>query len=121
MVNKVNVLQLAEFVERGDYIFNMDEPTATPSCGTAGCIGGHAAVLWADVAKPAYGDVTEITFHEVALAEKLGLDDGQLERLCFEPEDECERSVPYESVTREVAVATLKRLAETGELYFEVA
>lgn len=100
MVNRENVEALAAFVKKADYEFDMQEFVARPLCGSAGCIGGHAAVLWPELRIPA-GEDDEFTFNDSGLADKLGIRPGEETSLCYFGVRDC---------TREMAVARLRAL-----------
>ena len=107
-MNVEAINQLADFIESGKYEFDMRKPIAHPECGSAGCIGGHASVLWPEVEKGLGG------FNCDTLAERLGIGWNDAQDLCF-PE------LPdYGKITREIAVSALRRMAETGEVAFVV-
>lgn len=119
-VNRSAILDLAAFIEEQKYEFDMGESDANPSCGTAGCIAGHAAVLWkACRAKESHHSMGEFTFDQSKLAKKLGITDEQSEELFYEvPRDG--GHISYENVNRCMAVRALRRLADTGEVLFEL-
>lgn len=119
-INKSAVLELAAFIESGKYKFDMAEPCVNPFCGTAGCIAGHAAMLWVDVREKIEEEtVEEFSFSEKKVAEKLGITSNQSHNLFYGTPDGDGGSVDYEDVTRCVAVRTLRHLAETGEIVFK--
>lgn len=117
-MHKQNILELADFLEKAEFIFDMGSALANPECGAAGCIGGHAAVLWEELRQGSYSSVG-YTFNLSKLGNKLELKEQLTTDLCFNPHDEDGIGMSCLSVTRSMAVATLRRLAETGELYFE--
>lgn len=107
MVNKENVLALRDLIASKRWKFDMSEPYFKPECGSAGCIGGHAAALWPDVS------IKGVTWSTKALCLKLGITGEQHHDLCF----------PYidlDTITRAHAVDTLARLAETGEVEWRI-
>jgi hypothetical protein len=138
--NKQRILELADFLETAKFKFDMGSPNVYPSCGSAGCIGGHAAALWTKVRDTVaidadYGDTGRYSWHQQTLADYLGISRNTADRLCY-PEDERdqgddeyehaetwtdegalpEECVEYGKITRAGAVATLRRLAETGQV-----
>lgn len=121
MVNKEAILELADFIEKSDYEFDMSVPHADmsdesthPACGSAGCIGGFAAVLWPEVryvrTVPYF-----YTWDRSALRAKLGLTIEQHSALCYL---EDRPDLYYDDVHKELAVQTLRNLAETGEVFY---
>lgn len=124
-MNKRNVLKLAKFIQDREHAhkqhkklrFQMADSSwpgqalRDHKCGTAGCIGGFAAVLWSDTR---YG----ASFDDDLVAEKLGLSESQLLRLCYEPEDSRGKDIDLEDISREGAVETLRNLAKTGKIRF---
>lgn len=114
-VNVANILALADFLESVLFPFDMAKIHNPASCGSAGCIGGHAAALWPDVAS------NYSSWDESKLADKLGIDDDTEEALCYLAPGSMWGSdpnyvVPYDDVTREDAVAVLRNLAKTGKV-----
>ena len=132
-MNKDRILELADRIERFDTDnkrpglgFDMrnvittryaptvkfeDAPSPLPGnlpddwCGAVGCIAGWALVLWGTWPTPGNQMSTA--------SEILGLEREQARRL-FDPA--YYRSVSMRELTREDAVATLRRLAETGDV-----
>jgi len=118
-MNKRNINHLADVIESERWGFDMgdgdhiDAPNNNQHrCGSAGCIGGHATSEWPNVRRGQSWD-------HAALRKKLGITRDQHEALCF-PDT---REAYYFAikggrghVTRARAVATLRRLAETGEV-----
>ena len=100
--------QLADLLESETYEFNMSDPVANPECGSAGCIGGHAAVLWPEVRD--FEDSQGFSWDDEYLGEKLGLSQHQTDHLCY---PKCFRT---QDVTRKMAVTVLRNLARTGEV-----
>jgi len=107
-INRASITELANFIESNKYAFDMNQPDANPKCGSAGCIGGHAAVLWPHVSDKVDDDAYIFSWDEEKLAEVLGISDDQANELCFPGN--------YNSITRGMAVQTLRRLALTGEV-----
>jgi hypothetical protein len=92
----------------------MGDEVAQPNCGSAGCIGGHACLLWPEVRvlwDDDDGTQYAFTWDEDKLAEKLGLSDEQCDHMCF-----MLRSVhDFDRVSRDDAVAYLDKLLETPD------
>jgi len=107
-----NRLLLADFIAAGKYEFDMVQAFADIKCGTAGCIGGHATVLWPD---------TESLRHwnKKKLAAKLGISETIFENMCLWAVDGDGVCIDLWDVTRSMAVAMLRRLAFTDEMYFD--
>lgn len=112
------IMKLADFVETTPYEFKMSQPWAQPQCGTAGCIAGHAAVLWPEVRMS--GRI--IRYDDDKLKDFLGIDEETATRL-FYPGDYIEiewedfdEDIRYQHITQKGAAATLRRLAVTGEV-----
>lgn len=115
-MDKEAVLELARFVETCELDFDMREPTAQTHCGSAGCILGHAAMLWpevrfdnSDLGEPS----TLFRCNEALLSKKLGVGRGDVDDLCY-PGGLFEDA--YDRIKREHAVACLRNLAETGDV-----
>jgi len=104
-VNAKNVLKLRDFLLDSDYKFDMG--TCVVKDGAAGCIGGFASVLWPEISKP-YGE-TYTTWDRELLQEKLRITKDTEFELCFMP-------VQTHEISREDAIETLTKLAETGEV-----
>lgn len=111
-MNKENILKLASFIETSNDTFDMLDSWVYPSCRSAGCIGAHAALLWPDIRSEGHPEDDSFTWRPSLFREKLGLSPEVADRLCF-PGD----TAPSKG-TRQVAVATLRNLAETGEVKF---
>lgn len=118
-MNKQVIRHLADVIERDDYEFDMnscDKATKKTSnhCGTPGCIAGIASAIWPSVNK--YG------WTAGSVGMKLGIygDWVNLTDKLFFPEglkfDDCKAKIQYKKLTRKGAVATLRRLADTGEV-----
>jgi hypothetical protein len=108
--------ELADFVERADYGFDMADGMVRTGCGTAGCIAGHAAVLWPDVREDGWAKADGFTWEDDRLCEKLGLTKDQHEDLFFDVPG-CADGVHY--VDRAMAIAAVRRFAATGEIRFD--
>ena len=95
--------------------FDMCDSDFYLSCGTAGCIGGHAALLWEEVR-------FRNTFDEHELGRKLGINQEEAHELCFVSKyrKENEHKWPIKGtrlwydIHREQALAVLDELADTG-------
>lgn len=121
-VNKENVLALRDFIASEEFGFDMDRGLARPSCGTAGCIGGHAAILWPEV-RASVGTLSDaFAWYETDLAEMLGVTLNTEHQLCY---PSWHRTAGFtldaypdhwRSVSRADAVRVLTKLAETGEV-----
>jgi hypothetical protein len=114
---------LADFIASSTYSFDMSQPTAKPHCGTAGCIGGHAAVLWEDIRDNNWGVDSGYSWKDEALAEKLGISWHAHRAMCYPGDDEEESCfsdtgtyINYSKVSRESAVDMLRNFARTGEV-----
>lgn len=110
--NRKAIGELADFIASERYEFNMFDGVAEPRCRSAGCIGGHAAVLWKDVRD---GPGRSYGFDGLILRTKLGLSYRQMRRLCYP-----DYVGSWRDITREVAVTTLRRLARTGKIEFRI-
>jgi hypothetical protein len=93
-----------------------------PQCGTAGCIGGFAAALWPEVQAD-----SGTRFDRGKVSEKLGLSEQAGDTLLYPGEgtyinprpqfdDLTLMQINYDDITRKGAIATLRRLALTGEV-----
>lgn len=114
-----NIRKLIDFMRATpDDLFDMDGMW-WPSCGTAGCIGGHAADLWPEIRldpAPTQG------WDESLFAEKLGIRESQADWLCYGPKTRDGAPLRLTDVTKPMALAALERLA-AGEprIYFDRA
>jgi hypothetical protein len=109
-----NAERLRDFIASEKYEFDMGEMYPRPRCGTAGCIGGHAAVLWRDVRTAVVGG--DYSFCDGTLAHKLGISYDAVRSLCWEPRTRAGHELQYERVTRAMAIAALNDLiANNGE------
>jgi len=110
-VNVTNILALRDFIRDSKFKFDMANEEANPACGTAGCIGGHAAVLWEDIRSDP-DDQGGFTWSEEALASKLGISYRTEEVLCYMVNS----GYAFWQVTKPVALAVLETLARTGKV-----
>jgi hypothetical protein len=115
-MNLRNVTALADFIEGGGLGFNMADAGVDLMCGSAGCIGGHASLLWPEIGTHA-ADRPGVTtvFSSLALAARLGIPGEAARDLCYMTKRLKEPRI-YERVTREDAVKTLRKLASTGKV-----
>ena len=103
-----NCLELADFIEYGPWAFDMLEIYPHTECGTAGCILGHADVLWND------------SYVTGTLLDKIKGTERQMAAMCLHPVDEQGNPIPLCNVTRHMAAAALRRFALYKQTYFEV-
>jgi hypothetical protein len=123
-INVANIMALADFIESEKFEFDMGNGSAFPECGTAGCIGGHSAVLWPDIreyGKDYLGNCIRnmFTWDAQGLATKLGIPLKRAEYLCFLCEDRHYFDVRMFDITRDRAVRVLRNLAATGEVVWD--
>ena len=113
------VKELANFIRtRFDLQFDMNRGRKPdPECGSAGCIGGFALAIWGDEVSSHPRSVIE--FSTTALAQKLKVSLEVAGMLCFHPESKEGDYIGINAVTRDMAIATLERLAATGVIYFD--
>lgn len=120
MVNKANVLRVADAIEKGELVkrgigFNMAawnndaeihglRDLSGHRCGTVACIGGHAAIL----------------FPEGHPNETLGLSLSEGKELFYAWSYREWYDVKLRNITIRHAVAVLRHLAETGEVDWSV-
>lgn len=114
--NTKNINRLADFIESEKYDFDMCEGEAEPKCGSAGCIGGQAAVLWPDIRD---GGSLIFTWDCSLLADKLGISRRDESDLCHLPTDARGEKLELHQVTRKAAVECLRNLAKTGRVRFK--
>lgn len=106
-MDKQKILELADFMESSPLSFDMSRWGTPSKCGSAGCIGGFGRVLFYMFDK----DLRDIGQH-------MELTSEQTEALMFDPVSSRDGPLFYREVTRTRAVATLRRLAATGEVDF---
>ena len=108
-----NIGLLANFIEGHiELPFDMDRTTSPTTCGTAGCIGAFSGALWPS------------DYHldpELRLAQNTGLDSDVAFQVCWRPKTEEGNRLKYCQITRSMAVATLRRLDATGEVWFDTS
>lgn len=112
-VNTLELLKLADFMERCQLKFQMEDGFAKPECGTAGCILGHAALMW----KKGNRDYSWVSKSE--FSERLGLTREQSRFLCFAPHF-ATQGMTYTKINNDpaIAVRAVRHLALTGEVSF---
>lgn len=124
-VEVANILALADFIEGGRYKFDMGDGSVRTECGSAGCIGGHATVLWPEVREKvgvwfhdgAVDGEAVFSWNTDALCEKLGISGDMHEQLTFPTEwKDGWLMLTLGEIRREQAVETLRRLAATGKV-----
>ena len=112
-MNAEKVRELADFIERRtDLEFDQRMPEI-PECNSAGCITGFAVMLWGS-------NESDLTFSN-SLKRELALD---VDRLCklFNPQGSSMDTGITDNgyITRAQAVRTLRHLADTGEVRWDV-
>lgn len=120
--NVAAITELADFLETAKFHFDMNQSEASPACGSAGCIGGHAAVLWPEVRMSCFEiDDERFSWEEKLLAQKLGIENIKGIELCFLNSFVHRETdmTDLNRITRKGAVTTLRRLAETGEVIWK--
>jgi len=120
--NKEALYKVAEAIENHPRQFDMGMTTIPDSryCGTAGCIAGFAAMLYPEAVRDKEGNKTDTTFDELELCEILGMTLEETTNLFWDIKNKNGRKIVYDSVTPSIAAATVRRFAETGEIYFDV-
>jgi len=121
-----NALELSNFIESEKYAFDLDTAKIDESCGTAGCVAGHADALWTS------GDYSRSRdYDRTIIIDKLSLEGLKYEVLCLTPLDKSgsrlrefgwssNGNANRKAVTRSMAVATLRRYAMSGEVYYDL-
>ena len=106
-----NCLALADFIENGS--LRLDMHTAIPNldCGSAGCIIGHASLLWKD---------QYTFFNEHTLSRQIGASNEEIHDLCFNTPNERGAGICYHKITKPMAVAALRRFALYKQTHFEI-
>lgn len=121
-VHKQRLHDLANFIANEEYEFTMEHFHSEPSCGTAGCIAGHAAVMVPELRSNSYnfphscgpdirktmGYFTDVNdrvtpFYNLFYARQAETASGRMD---------------LTRVTRNMAVAALRRFADTGYAFF---
>lgn len=114
--------ELADFIENCELTYDFNATDVSASCGTAGCSAGHAALLWEDIREAVTSDYAEpgdYTWDHEKLADKLGLSRDQHDELFWLPQYEDHTPADLADITKEDAVATLRRFASSGETYYD--
>ena len=113
-MNKANIWKLADHIEQLDPR-EYDQSVFAHDCGTPACVAGHALAL-AGRWEEADGGSEGFALPFGVAMDWLGLDDVAAERLFV--------SYPwgrFDDATRQDAAATLRHLAETGEVRWKSA
>lgn len=99
-------------------VTHRDAMCSSHKCGTACCIGGHAAILYGD-AEPNYRPHRDIPReHGImdALSLLCGVPEIIAERLCY-PQTACHRfDIMMKDIKREEAIEVLEHCARTGKV-----
>lgn len=128
-MNEINLHQLANFIEKSDNLPFKMSSTDIATCDTAGCIGGFAGVLWPETQYKETRGSSLRGWDAAAIREKLGLTEHQFRGLCYPGgagRTDCRFTPPgshdpvYPKITRPIAVATIRHLAKTGEVLFDL-
>ena len=117
-LNTKAINDLADFIEKAKYEFDMGDAFARPECGSAGCIGGHAAMKWPSVRGALSSNSASFRFDDDALAKRLGVSDETLHDLCYGVPTPSGNLVYLRDITRRAAVDALRHLAKTGTVRF---
>jgi len=117
MVNIENILALRDFIASEEYKFDMNDAFYRLKCKSAGCIGGHAALLWPEISEYKIANRSEDikTWDDRGLKTKLGITSDQHYNLCYSIE-----GIHLSCVKREHVLETLTHLAETGKIVWNV-
>ena len=112
-MNKAAVQELIDFMRESVYDFEMgsDYPCVNEEegCGTAGCIVGHARLLWPHLE-------TGLVFVINAVQHELGLNFYMFNRLYTPSRDLDGVSYIDGSIDKDWAIRTLEHLLATGEV-----
>lgn len=122
-MNKERILELAYFMEKSLLKFNMATTyslyKSDESCGTAGCIAGHAAILW----RPIRMDVAHLENDRIShlsdlkyLQNLLDLDYAVFESLIMPTFPNDGVSYATGGIDKAWAIRTLRRLVDTGKV-----
>lgn len=130
-MNTQAILQLADFIaaER-ELPFDMNdtriprpdvEIEQTRFCGTPGCIAGFACVLWPEIIMKDETLLPHLPWDTKAFKNQLGITLNVYNALCYPgwnnetyADEVDDNHIAYDNLTRAGAVATLRRLAQTG-------
>ena len=108
-VEQLRCLELARIIREGLEGVRFNMQTFRNSCGTAGCIGGHAVAIYAPEIW-ATGSGCDV---KAPAKELLGLTIGQAEELFFVSGMQWE---DMKDITPAMAAATLENFALTGKV-----
>ena len=123
-MNKENIRLLADVIESERWKFTMNDDVVKHKCGSAGCIGGHAAMIWKNLRRGDFLDsMGFLSFFPDwdKVYEHLGLSTKDGRDLCFTIPDENREYHDLCKVTREGAVETLHHLSNTGEVRYLIS
>ncbi len=121
-MNTKNIAKLRDALVRAKYYFNMGTSEFNPKCGSAGCIGGHACLIWPSLIRGAkFSYEFERVFDQCILAERLGMTSDEIHDLCFNPLNVEYETLGYYEVDRAMAIACLNRLVNgEDQIYFDL-
>ena len=111
-----NINALADYVEKCRDDFDMSSGFVEPACGSAGCLGAHAARKWPRL-RDCRADCN-YTWHRGKLTTRLGISNRQSDAMFFQCPNSNGTHFSWHSVTKPMAVAMLRRFAKTGRIYF---
>lgn len=125
-MNKDAIRELTDFMKKCRYEFDMytsaNRIDMKNRCGTAGCIAGHAALLWPKMRNNVLIQDSYITLFTCRY--------GKLEKLFDMPKDKFYRliapirskdgvSCMYDYISKDWAIRTLEHLLNTGEVNWQ--
>lgn len=122
-MNKERILELAHFMEKSLLKFNMATTQSyyvlDESCGTAGCIAGHAAILWRPVRIDAARFGYNVIYHRCdikSLQNLLGLNNEVFDSLIMPTLLNDGVSYATGGINKAWAIRTLRHLVDTGKV-----
>lgn len=127
-MNKEAIIELANFMEACHLKFHMSTSYAAykedRECGTAGCIAGHAAVLWPEIRT--FGSATDESkkIRHYAdfemLQERFDLSNDAFTALISPLGDEHGVDYMSDQVDKPWAIRVLRHLSETGQVDWRI-
>lgn len=126
-MNENAISELIDFMEKCEYKFDMttskNHIDPRNQCGTAGCIAGHAALLWPEIRakfSPSDGNIIQFICHFPLLEEKLQISGDKFARLINPTRSRDGISCMHDDINKDWAIRTMKHLLATGKVDWEI-
>lgn len=125
-MNKDAIRRLTGFMKKCRYEFNMctseNHIDMKNRCGTAGCIAGHAALLWPEMRNyfsPWDENIAQFTCRYAKLEKLFDMPKDKFYRLIDPTRSKDGVSCVHDDISKDWAIRTLEHLLNTGEVNWQ--